>query len=258
MDLKDKTALITGGGSGIGRATALAFAREGARIVVADIGEPGGEETVRLAKDLGAQAAFVRTDVTREDDLRRMVDFAADTFGALHVLHNNAGVNSGWPSYPDGELTRWQTTLDVNLWAVIAGTQLAVPAIKSAGGGAIINSASLSGLIAFRTEPVYAATKHAVVGLTRGLASLKDEMNIRVNCVCPAFVDTQLPRRRLSEMGEAEAARWEMVLQQTPMIQPEEVASVVVDLARDDAASGRVIAMVHGQEPRDVPAPYST
>lgn len=257
MGISGKTALVTGGGSGIGRATALALAREGARIVIADIDADGAEATVALAQAAGAEAASITTDVTKEDHLRRMVDFAAETFGGLHILHNNAGVNSGWPPYPDGELSKWQLTLSVNLWAVIAGTQLAVPAIKASGGGVIINTASLSGLIPFRAEPVYAATKHAVVGLTRALASLKDEANIRVNCVCPAFVDTQLPRRRLSEMTDAERERWEQVLQRTPMIQPEEVAEVIVGLVRDDAASGRVIAMMHGQEPRDIPPPLS-
>jgi NAD(P)-dependent dehydrogenase (short-subunit alcohol dehydrogenase family) len=257
LDIAGKVALLTGGGSGIGRATALALAHEGARIVVADIDAKGAEETVALVRDAGTEAAFISSDVTKEEDLRRMVQFAVETFGGIHVLHNNAGVNSGWPPYPDGELSKWQLTLSINLWAVIAGTQVAVPALKESGGGVIINTASLSGLIPFRAEPVYAATKHAVVGLTRALASLKDEANIRVNCVCPAFVDTQLPRRRLTEMNEAERERWEQVLQRTPMIQPEEVAEVIVGLVRDDAASGRVIAMMHGQEPRDISPPLS-
>jgi NAD(P)-dependent dehydrogenase (short-subunit alcohol dehydrogenase family) len=257
LEITGKVAIVTGGGSGIGRATALALAQEGAKVVVADIDPHGGEETVRLVRERSGDAAFARTDVTSASGIEQMVATAVNTYGGLHILHNNAGVNSGWPAFPDGSISKWEPTLAVNLWAVLAGTQIAIPAMKESGGGAIVNTASLSGLIAYRAEPVYAATKHAVVGLTRALGSLKDEANIRVNCVCPAFVDTELPRRRLGEMREDERRQWEQILERTPMIQASEVAAVVVDLVRDDSASGRVVAMMHGQAPRDIPAPVS-
>jgi NAD(P)-dependent dehydrogenase (short-subunit alcohol dehydrogenase family) len=248
-DLEGKVALVTGGGSGIGRATALALANAGASVVVADISEDAGTETQRLMEAAGGRGAFVRTDVTSWDEIERMVAFAEETFGGLHIVHNNAGVNSGWPSFPDGPREKWERTLAINLWAVIAVIQAAVPALRRAGGGVIVNSASLSGLVPFRTEPVYAATKHAVVGLTRSLGPMKQEENIRVNCVCPSFVDTPLPRSRLADMNAEDRARWEAAFDRMPMLKPEDVAEGVLELVRDESLSGAVMTIVVG-EPR--------
>ena len=173
MEIEGKVALVTGGASGIGRATAIALADAGAAVVIADVDEGGGD-TQRKIEDAGGRAAFLRTDVTRQGDIERMIAFAEETFGALHILHNNAGVNTGWPRFPAADHSAWNRTLAINLWAVISGTEAAVPLMKRSGGGAIVNSASLAGLIAFETDPIYAATKHGVVGLTRALAFLKD------------------------------------------------------------------------------------
>ncbi|HLB26803.1 MAG TPA: SDR family NAD(P)-dependent oxidoreductase [Dehalococcoidia bacterium] len=256
-DLEGKVALVTGGGSGIGRATAIALAEAGAAVVVADIDDGGGRETVRLLEEAGHRAAFVRTDVTRWEDIQRMVAFAEETFGGLDILHNNAGINAGWPRFPEAPRERWDRTIAVNLWAVIAGTEAAVPAMRRRGGGAIVNSASLAGLIAYQEDPIYAATKHGVVGLTRALKFLKDEANIRVNCVCPSFVDTPLPRRRLDSMPAEERARWEAILARIPMVPPSEVADAVLEFIRDGSLAGEAMAIQYGQPRRLVPAAMS-
>jgi len=257
MEVNGKVALVTGAGSGIGRATALALAEAGARVVLADVDEAGGCKTLRAIDAAGGTAAFLKIDVTREEDVDRMVAYAEEAFGALHVLHNNAGINMGWPSFPDAARGAWRRTVAVNLCAVIAGIEAAVPLIKRSGGGVIINSASLAGLVAYEADPVYAATKHGVVGLTRSLASLKEEANIRVNCICPGFVDTPLPRRRLADMPAAERAGWEAALARLPMIAPADVADVVLEIIRDDGMAGQAVSVTHGEPYRVVPAPLA-
>lgn len=257
MDIAGKVALVTGAASGIGRATAVALADAGAAVVIADIDEGGGWDTVRTIADGGGAGTFIQTDVTRQEDLERMIAFTEETFGALHILHNNAGVNSGWPRFPAADHCEWNRTLAINLWAVISGTEAAVPVMRRSGGGAIVNSASMAGLIAFETDPIYAATKHGVVGLTRALAFLKDEANIRVNCICPSFVDTPLPRRRLEAMSPDERAGWEAALTRVPMIEPSAVADVILEILRDDRLAGEAIAIMYGQPHRAVPAPLS-
>jgi len=257
MEIAGKVALITGAASGIGRATAVALAAAGASVVVADLDDRRGRETKEEIRGTGGKAEFVRTDVTLEDDIRRMIAFAEEKFGGLHILHNNAGINAGWPRYPGGDYGAWNRTLAINLWAVIGGTEAAVPLIQRSGGGAIVNSASMAGLIAFDTDPIYAATKHGVVGLTRSLAFLKEEANIRVNCICPTFVDTALPRRRLASMSAEERTRWEAALARMPMIEPSEVANVILDLVRDDDLTGQAIAVTYGQPSRAIPPPLA-
>jgi len=257
MEIAGKVALVTGAASGIGRATAVALAAAGASVVIADVDESLGCTAKEEIQSLGGTSEFIKTDVTQEQDIRQMIAFAEERFGALHILHNNAGVNAGWPRYPGGDHGAWNRTLAINLWAVISGTETAVPLIQRSGGGAIVNSASMAGLIAFDTDPIYAATKHGVVGLTRSLAFLKEEANIRVNCICPTFVDTALPRRRFATMSAEERARWEAALSRMPMIEPSEVAEVVLDLVRDDTLAGQAIALTHGQPPRAIPPPLS-
>jgi NAD(P)-dependent dehydrogenase (short-subunit alcohol dehydrogenase family) len=256
-DLEGKAALVTGGGSGIGRATAIALAEAGAAVASAAIAEDGGRETVRLLEEAGGRAAFVHTDVTRWEDVERMVAFTEEAFGGVDILHNNAGINAGWPRFPEAPRERWDRTIAVNLWAVIAGTDAAVPAMRRRGGGVIVNTASLAGLVTYDTDPIYAATKHGVVGLTRALAFLKDEANIRVNCVCPSFVDTPLPRRRLESMTGEERTRWEGILAQIPMIPPSEVADAVLDFVRDGSLAGEAMAVLYGQPRRLIPASMS-
>jgi NAD(P)-dependent dehydrogenase (short-subunit alcohol dehydrogenase family) len=255
MDPKDKVGLITGGGSGIGRATAMALAKEGARIVVADISETGGRETAHLLEDAGARAAFVQVDVTKRDDLERMVAFAEESFGGLDIFHNNAGIGTPQPRFPAAAPDLWEKTVMVDLWAVIAGVQAVVPAMQRRGGGVIVNTASIAGLIAHLPDPIYAAAKHGVVGLTRSLSFLHNEANIRVNCICPGVVDTPLVRGRPGEMTEAELKAREAYVATMPLIRPEEIADAVLEFVRDDSLVGQAMAITHGPRRRLIDAP---
>jgi NAD(P)-dependent dehydrogenase (short-subunit alcohol dehydrogenase family) len=255
MDPNGKTALITGGGSGIGRATALALAREGASIVVADMNDRGGRETVSLIEEAGGKAAFVRVDVTKRDDLDQMVSFAEQTFGGVDIFHNNAGIGTPQPRFPAAPLELWEKTLTVDLWAVIAGVQAVVPAMRRSGGGVIVNTASLAGLIAHLPDPVYSAAKHGVVGLTRSLAFLKDEANIRINCICPGVVDTPMVRGRPDEMTEAELKAREAYVNTMPLIRPEEIAEAVLEFVHDDSLVGQAMAITHGPRRRIIDPP---
>ncbi|MDW8009753.1 MAG: SDR family NAD(P)-dependent oxidoreductase [Chloroflexota bacterium] len=255
MDPKGKVAIVTGGGSGIGRATALALASAGAAVVVADVDEEGGRETVRLVEDKGGRAAFVAVDVTRWEDLERMVAFAEETFGGLDILHNNAGVTTGRPRFPETPRQQWERALNVDLWSVIAGVQVAVPAMRRRGGGVIVNTASLAGIIGYQPDPVYCAAKHGVVGLTRSLVFLKDEANIRVNCVCPGVVDTPLVYRGLQDLEGPEAEQWRAYLQNMPKLRPEEVAEAVMTFVRDDSLAGEAMGLLPGSAPRLIPPP---
>jgi NAD(P)-dependent dehydrogenase (short-subunit alcohol dehydrogenase family) len=255
VDPKDKVAIVTGGGSGIGRATALALAQAGAAVVVADVDEAGGQETVRLIQAQGGHAAFVPADVTRWEDLERMVAFAEERFGGVDILHNNAGVATGRPRFPEAPRERWQRTLDIDLWAVIAGVQAVVPAMRRRGGGAIVNTASMAGVIGYQPDPVYCAAKHGVVGLTRALAFLKEEANIRVNCICPGVVDTPLIYRGLQALQGQEREQAEAYLRSMPKLRPEEVAEAVLSLVRDDSLAGEALGLLPGSAPRLIPPP---
>ncbi|MBI2914073.1 MAG: SDR family oxidoreductase [Chloroflexi bacterium] len=256
MDPQGKVALVTGGSSGIGRATAIALAEAGASVVIADVDDDGGRETVRMIEQAGGQAAFVHTDVTRQEDLQRMVAFAEETFGGLDIVHNNAGVGTGRPRYPEAPLEAWQRTLMIDLWAVIAGTAAAVPALRRRGGGVIVSTASVAGLIGYVPDPVYAAAKHGVVGLTRSLAPLKDEANIRVNCVCPGVVDTPMVTRGLEELEGEERAQLEAMLSAMPLIPPQAVADAVLALVRDDSLTGEAMTVIYGRPSRLIPPPF--
>ncbi|HEV8573375.1 MAG TPA: SDR family NAD(P)-dependent oxidoreductase [Dehalococcoidia bacterium] len=255
MDPKGKVALITGGGSGIGRATALALANAGASIVIADINDDGGRETVRLIEEAGGTAAFVHVDVTKRDDLERMVAFAEETFGGLDIFHNNAGIGTPQPRFPAAPPDLWERTITVDLWAVIAGVQAVEPAMRRRGGGVIVNTASIAGLIAHLPDPIYAAAKHGVVGLSRSLAFLKDEANIRVNCVCPGVVDTPMVRGRPGELTEAELKAREAFVASMPLIRPEEIAEAVLEFVLDDSLAGQAMAITHGPRRRLIDPP---
>ncbi|MCH8923374.1 MAG: SDR family oxidoreductase [Planctomycetes bacterium] len=213
--------------------TALRLAKDGATVVVVDIDEDGGRETVGRIEEEGGRAAFVRADVTNPDDVRAMVAFAEETFGGLDILHNNAGIFSVQPRFPDGEPDHWLPMLEVNLRGVVLGTYYGIQAMRRRGGGAIVNTASLAGLAGYAGNPVYCASKGGVVLFTASLATLKDELNIRVNCVCPGVVDTPMVDRLREGMPAAlkEAVR----RGQGFALAAEEVADAVVELIEDDS-----------------------
>lgn len=232
MDPKDKVAIITGGASGIGLATAKLLAANGARVVIADIQPEASAAAVRDIEAQGGEARFVHTDVTKRDDLQGMIDFAVGQFGRVDIFHNNTGI--GGQSFYDGS-DGWQQIVAINLTAVIAGTQLQIPFLRQQGdGGVIVNTASMAGLVPVPTTPVYAATKAGVVHFSRSLAYLMAE-GIRVNAICPTFTDTPLFNRG----GEAavEVAKQEA----GGVLQPEQVAEGVLELVRDDSRAGAVM-----------------
>jgi len=237
MELKGKVALITGGGSGIGRATAQRLAKEGASIVIADLDEKMGAESLKLIEGAGGRATFVKADVTKESDARRMLDAAVSKFGQVDILHNNAGIAVGPPGFPAAEAERWRLVLDIDLYAVVLGCWLAAPIMTRSGGGAIVNTASMAGLYPHPLDPIYAAAKAAVVNFTYSLAPWASERKIRVNCVCPGITDTPMVRRGIEAATAVGMRSW----LPSKIIQPEEIADAVFTLIRDDSLFGRAL-----------------
>ena len=205
MEIRGKVAVITGAGSGIGRATSLRLANDGASILVADVDEAGGAETVKLIEKDGGRALFVRADVTLEADARNMIDTAVAKLGGLDILYNNAGIGTGIPGFPEASLPQWRRVIDIDLTAVIMGTWIAAPIMQKRGGGAIINTASMAGLYPHRQDPIYGAAKGGVVHFTYSCAAWASERKIRVNCVCPGIVDTPMVRRGLEAANQGRA-----------------------------------------------------
>jgi NAD(P)-dependent dehydrogenase (short-subunit alcohol dehydrogenase family) len=253
MEPNGKVALVTGGGSGIGRATCIALAREGAAVVVADLNGEAAHETVQMIEGEGKTATGIEVDVTKRSDIERMVEFAERTYGGLDIAHNNAGIGTPRPRFPDARPEDWERTMTVDLWAVIACVQAEVPAMRKRGGGVIVNTASMAGIIPYAPDPIYNAAKHGVVGLTRGMAALKLEDNIRVNCICPGVVDTPMIRAGLSQLSEAEREMQEKVLESMPKIQPDEIADAVLALIRDDELAGEAMGIMPGRPPKLIP-----
>ena len=234
MKIDGKAAVVTGGGSGIGRATVLEHARRGARVIVADIDEAGARETADLAVKAGGIALARRCDVTRTEDLAGAMACAFEHWGALDIVFNNAGIG-GEDLFAD-DPGPWQRIIEINLIAVIDGTRIAVREMRRSGrGGVIINTASMGGLLPMPDSPVYAASKAGVVNFTRSLAYLAEQDRIRVNAVCPTFTDTPLVRR-------AGDARVEEVAKLVGgILQPEDVAAGVIELIEDDSRAGAIM-----------------
>lgn len=206
MRLQNKVALITGAGSGIGRAAALLFAREGAQIVVADINEVAGEMTAQQVRTAGGQAAYVQVDVAKPAAAERMVAFAESTFGKLNILFNNAGVSHARDDDAiNTELDVWDLTFDVNVKGVFLGCKYGIPALRRAGGGSVINTASFVALLGAATPQLaYTASKGAVLAMTRELAVIHAREGIRVNALCPGPLNTELLMKYLDTPAKKE------------------------------------------------------
>jgi NAD(P)-dependent dehydrogenase (short-subunit alcohol dehydrogenase family) len=194
MRLRDKVALITGAGGGIGRESAVLFASEGAAILVVDVNDKAGAETVALVEQSGRRAAYCRADVSKAPDCQKMVETAEKTFGRLDVLFNNAGIMH--PKDDDAIATTedvWDLTLDINAKGVYLGCKYGIPALRRAGGGSVINTASFVALMGAATPQIaYTASKGAVLAMTRELAVIHARENIRVNALCPGPLKTEL------------------------------------------------------------------
>ena len=235
--LKDKIALVTGAGSGIGRATSLVLAREGATIAVSDIDADGGEETLSAIKDMGGNGMFVPADV------EAMVGAVIQAYGRLDCAYNNAGIEGYWGGrlheYPEDTFDR---LIDINVKGVWLCLKYEIPEMLKQGGGAIVNTASAAGLVGSRRLSVYSASKHAVVGLTKSAALEYAADNIRVNAVCPGIIDTPMMDRLVEGRGDYAAA----IPTRQPIGRkgtPNEVAEAVAWLCTDAASLVTGLAM---------------
>lgn len=241
--LRDKVAIVTGGASGLGRATALALAEQGARVVVADLDEEGARE---VAGRIDGHA--VRVDVSDLDANRAMVAEAGERFGGVDLAYLNAGVATGCGVGEDFDVDLYRRAMGANLDGVVFGVHAVLPALKARGGGAIVATASLAGLTAVPYDPIYAANKHGVVGLVRSLGALAGD-GVRINAVCPGFAESQI----IAPIREA------LVDSGLPIIPAENVAGAVLTLMAGDM-SGEAWVVQAGRDPmafafRGIPGP---
>jgi NAD(P)-dependent dehydrogenase (short-subunit alcohol dehydrogenase family) len=234
MRLQGKVAIVTGGASGIGRASAILFAKEGARVVVADINEIGGKETVTTIAVAGGDAFFQRVNVADEDEVRSVVKATVARWERIDILFNNAGVVLVKP-LEDMSGDEWDRVMSINVKAAFLMTKYAVPHMRSGGGGAILNTGSIASFTGQMNTPAYSASKGAIALLTKSLALDFGRDGIRVNCICPGITDTPMLREHLGHGAEGEA-RIHARLSRVPtgeILSPEDVARAALYLVSD-------------------------
>jgi NAD(P)-dependent dehydrogenase (short-subunit alcohol dehydrogenase family) len=238
--VEGKVALVTGGASGIGRATALTFAREGAKLVIADMNEDGGHQTVHLIKENGGEAIFVKTNVTQTTEVEALISKAVETYGRLDCAHNNAGISGAGIGGEQRMLTaeypeeRWHQVIAINLTGVWLCMKYEIPQMLTQGGGAIVNTASVAGLVGGVGLSAYVASKHGVVGLTKTAALEYAKSGVRVNAVCPGFIRTPMTAQSMRD-----SERLERIIATEPIGrvgEPQEIAEAVVWLCSDAAS----------------------
>jgi NAD(P)-dependent dehydrogenase (short-subunit alcohol dehydrogenase family) len=250
--LAGKVTLVTGGASGIGRATALACARECAKLIIADMQEKGAQQTVHLATEKGGEAIFVRTDVTQATEVEALISTAVARYGRLDCAHNNAGISGLGIAGDDRALTaeypdeRWHQVIAINLTGVWLCMKYELQQMLKQGEGAIVNTASAAGLVGLVGNAAYVASKHGVVGLTKTAALEYAKQGIRVNCVCPGYIQTPM-----TAPGMRDPDRMSRMIASEPvgrMGDPEEVAEAVVWLCSDAASfiTGHTMAIDGG------------
>lgn len=229
----DKVALVTGAASGIGRTSAQFYAREGAKVVVSDINDDGGQETVRLIKQAGGEALFIKTDVSDPADCEKLVTQTVEKYGRLNYACNNAGIGGEQNLTADYSLEGWQSVIGINLSGVFYCMKYEIPAILKTGG-AIVNMASILGQVSFAAAPAYVAAKHGVVGLTKNAAVEYASSGIRINAIGPAFIRTPMIAKL-----EEDAQALDLLVSLHPigrLGKPEEVAELVIWLSSQRAS----------------------
>jgi NAD(P)-dependent dehydrogenase (short-subunit alcohol dehydrogenase family) len=246
--MQDKVILITGGSSGMGHATAVLFAKEGARVVIASRGEDRGKEALQEIKRLGGEGLFVKADVSKEDQVEAMVDKTVSEYGHLDFAFNNAGVEGKGARLAKETMDMWNNIMDINLKGVWLCMKYEILQMLKQGGGVIVNNSSTSGLGGAPRLTIYSASKHGVIGLTKGAALEYISDNIRINAICPGIIKTPMHDERLETTPGLE----KIMLSMIPMGRfgkPEEVASAVMWLCSDDAAyvTGSTFLMGGGQ-----------
>jgi NAD(P)-dependent dehydrogenase (short-subunit alcohol dehydrogenase family) len=242
-DLTGKAAVVTGGGSGIGRATALLLAGRGASVLVADI---DGANAEKVAAEIGVAASHLQVDVTDVAAVDAMVQQAVSSYGGLHIAINNAGTSGQFGATADVDPAEWRRVIDLNLNGVFLCMRAEIPAILAAGGGAIVNTSSGAGLMGFAGLPAYVASKHGVIGLTRAAALEYSAQGIRVNCVCPGTVRTPMLEAFTGDEATLQAMGRAMPIKR--LATPEEIAEAMVWLASPAASyvTGHALAVDGG------------
>lgn len=239
--LGTKVALITGASSGIGRAVAILFAEEGAKVAVADYIPEGGKETVNTIEGAGGEATFIEADIAKAADVKRMIKATVDAYGRIDILHNNAGINAPIVSIADTTEEQWDQVIDTDLKGAFLGTKYVIPVMLERGGGVIINTASIMGLGAEIYMMPYCVAKAGVIMLTKATSVEYFKQGIRANCICPGFITTAMtdPWSPMIDIDKSPPGAWG---------RPEDIARVALFLASDDSAyvSGAALAVDGG------------
>jgi len=241
LDFTSKVALVTGAANGIGRATALGFAKSGARLVIVDRDAAGGEATAGVIRQQGGEARFVAADVTRSADVRNYVQAALDAYGAVDCFFNNAGIEGKWAHTAEYDEDMFDAVIGVNVKGVFLGLRHVLPVMLRQRRGAIVNTASVAGLVATPGMPAYVASKHAVIGLTKTAAGEVARNGIRVNAVCPGPVDTRMIHSLEAQLDPADPSsvgrRYQSAIPLGRYVQVDEIASTVMFLCSDLASA---------------------